>query len=73
MTMAVNRNTAYSFGGVFDECENEEEISSSRFYNDLYTLDLEKLVWRDVAVTGKKDKDASKPRRRKNEAKDEGR
>lgn len=52
MTSALN-NVAYCFGGVFDEEEDEDLLGS--FYNDLHSLDLEKLVWRIHIPTGKKD------------------
>ncbi|KAK5643058.1 hypothetical protein RI129_009225 [Pyrocoelia pectoralis] len=46
-TIAPN-NVAYTFGGVFD-IEEEEDISST-FYNDFYMLDLNNLIWRNIAV-----------------------
>lgn len=36
---------AYTFGGVFDEEDDDEEISGV-FYNDLHCLELDKFVWR---------------------------
>lgn len=62
ITSAPN-NIAYCFGGVFDHEEDEDLLGS--FYNDLYALDLEKLVWRSLALTGKKDGDTKAKRRRK--------
>ena len=44
ITLGPN-NKAYSFGGVYDVEENEEDISGT-FYNDLNCLDLEKRAWR---------------------------
>lgn len=38
-------NKAYLFGGVWDVEENEEELSGT-FYNDLYSLELDKQTWR---------------------------
>lgn len=37
---------AYTFGGVFDVENEEEEDINGVFYNDLNCLDLEKLVFR---------------------------
>lgn len=67
ITLSPN-NTAYCFGGVIDE-EDDENLSGS-FYNDCYSLDLDKLVWRNVTVSGKKDIE-QKPRRRKCKQDDE--
>lgn len=69
ITSASNLLSAYCYGGVFD-IEDDEENLAGNFFNDMFQLDLEKLCWRTVSVTGKKDKDAS-TRRRKN-VKDEG-
>lgn len=59
-----NHLSAYCYGGVFD-IEDDEENLSGTFFNDMFQLDLEKMCWRSVSVTGKKDKDVS-TRRRKN-------
>ncbi|KAI4469831.1 kelch domain-containing protein [Holotrichia oblita] len=67
MTTAPN-NVALCFGGVFD-VEDDEETLAGKFFNDAYSLDLEKLVWRSVLPSGKKEKD-NKARRRKH--KEEG-
>lgn len=49
-------NQAFVFGGVYDDNENdEEEDLRGTFYNDLFVLDLEKLHWRIVTLTGKKE------------------
>ncbi|KAK4877400.1 hypothetical protein RN001_009906 [Aquatica leii] len=53
MALAPN-NLAYTFGGVFD-VEDEEDISSS-FFNDLYLLDLNSMLWKNVNVYKKDDK-----------------
>ncbi|XP_044732387.1 kelch domain-containing protein 4 [Chrysoperla carnea] len=59
ITCAPN-NKAYTFGGVFDVEENEEDLSG-KFFNDLHCLDLEKLVWRTITLNKKSDK----PKRRR--------
>ncbi|XP_076286943.1 kelch domain-containing protein 4 [Lasioglossum baleicum] len=59
----VQPNLAYMFGGVFDEEDNEEELHGT-FYNDLVALDLDKLQWHTVMVTGKKDATARRRRRK---------
>lgn len=55
---------AYTFGGVFDEEDDDEEISGV-FYNDLYSLELDKFVWRTVTLSGKKEGIKTRRRRRK--------
>lgn len=52
ITLSPN-NTAYCFGGVFDDEEDDDLCGN--FFNDCYSLDLEKLTWRSVNVSGKKD------------------
>ncbi|XP_015372908.1 PREDICTED: kelch domain-containing protein 4 [Diuraphis noxia] len=44
-------NKAYIFGGVYDEEEGEDDLTST-FYNDLYMLDLEQNTptWRLISV-----------------------
>ncbi|XP_076649056.1 kelch domain-containing protein 4 [Halictus rubicundus] len=59
----VQSNLAYMFGGVFDEEDNEEELRGT-FYNDLIALDLDKLQWHTVMLTGKKDAIARRRRRK---------
>ncbi|XP_077982693.1 kelch domain-containing protein 4-like [Glandiceps talaboti] len=54
---------AIMFGGVFD-VEDDDEDMESEFYNDIYTLDLEKGRWFEVKLRGQKKK---KRRRRKKE------
>ncbi|XP_033328312.2 kelch domain-containing protein 4 [Megalopta genalis] len=66
----VQSSLAYMFGGVFDEEDNEEELHG-RFYNDLMALDLEKLQWHTVTLTGKKDVTARRRRRKVREADEE--
>ncbi|XP_050303701.1 kelch domain-containing protein 4 [Anthonomus grandis grandis] len=61
----VNSSSAYCFGGVFDTEDDEEDISGN-FFNDFYQLDLEKMVWREMQLTGKREKE-NKPRRRRKE------
>lgn len=58
LTVAPNNN-AYTFGGVFDVEEDEEDITGT-FFNDLHGLDLEKLNWRLITVSGKRDKSKKK-------------
>nr|XP_023020044.1 kelch domain-containing protein 4-like [Leptinotarsa decemlineata] len=65
---ASNNLSAYCYGGVFDTEDDEENIAG-HFFNDLYQLDLERLTWKNVSLSGKKEKD--KPRRRKNKDGDE--
>jgi hypothetical protein len=38
-------NKAYAVGGVWDVEESEEDLAGT-FYNDLYILDLDKILWR---------------------------
>ncbi|KAK9687729.1 hypothetical protein QE152_g36047 [Popillia japonica] len=68
MTTAPN-NVALCFGGVFD-VEDDEETLAGKFFNDTYSLDLEKLVWRSVLPSGKRDKDTKARRRKKEEGND---
>lgn len=56
-------NTAYCFGGVLDDEEDEDLCGN--FFNDCYCLDLEKLTWKCVSVTGKKDTETKSRRRKK--------
>lgn len=63
ITISPN-NTAYCFGGVFD-VEDDEDLCGN-FFNDCYCLDLEKLTWRSVTVSGKKENE-TKLRRKKKE------
>ncbi|XP_054275074.1 kelch domain-containing protein 4-like [Macrosteles quadrilineatus] len=62
---------AYTFGGVFDVENDEDDDIDSEFYNDLHCLDLEKLVFRTVALSGKKEGSKPKRRRRKENDKEE--
>lgn len=68
ITLSPN-NTAYCFGGVFDNEEDEDLFGN--FFNDCYCLDLDKLVWRCVTVSGKKDGEI-KTRRKKQQDIDNG-
>ncbi|GAB1862226.1 Kelch domain-containing protein 4 isoform X1 [Camponotus japonicus] len=49
-------NQAFIFGGVFDDddSDKDEESLCGIFYNDLFALDLEKLLWRNITLTEKK-------------------
>uniref|UniRef100_A0A0A9WEH8 Kelch domain-containing protein 4 n=1 Tax=Lygus hesperus TaxID=30085 RepID=A0A0A9WEH8_LYGHE len=55
-------NYAYTFGGSVDN-ETEEDMTAE-FFNELHSLDLQKLVWSKIVLTGKKEADKTKPRRR---------
>uniref|UniRef100_A0A0B7A3Z8 DUF4110 domain-containing protein n=2 Tax=Arion vulgaris TaxID=1028688 RepID=A0A0B7A3Z8_9EUPU len=46
-------NKAFLFGGVFDEEEDEEDLEGV-FYNELWSLDLEKGKWFPIQLRGKK-------------------
>ncbi|RZC36859.1 Kelch 4 domain containing protein [Asbolus verrucosus] len=59
ITSTPNNTIAYCYGGVFDVEEDEENLAGI-FYNDFYSLDLEKLVWRGVTMTGKKEAKTAK-------------
>lgn len=63
ITPASNQLSAYCYGGVFD-IEDDEENLAGNFFDDMFQLDLEKFVWRNITVTGKKEKDGSSIRRR---------
>lgn len=70
MTMVQGANNqAYTFGGVFDVEKDDEDIAGN-FYNDMFNLDLEKIVWRTVLLLGKKDKENKS--RRKNDVEGNG-
>lgn len=64
----VSGNKAVCFGGVFDEEENEEQLQS-QFYNNLYTVELDKGKWFEAVLSGKRSVTEKKKRRRK---KDDG-
>lgn len=54
----LHDDTALLFGGVFDQDEldiDEEDESSSNFYNDLYKLDLSSFKWTNLNLRGKKE------------------
>lgn len=65
-----NQTLAFCYGGVFDT-EDEEENLAGNFFNDMFQLDLEKLCWRSVTISGKKDRDVIE-KRRKNKTVEEG-
>lgn len=50
------------FGGVYDEEENEEELTGT-FFNELVALNLNKLQWHTVNLNGKNN--STRRRRRK--------
>lgn len=60
MSMACGpNNAAYAFGGVFDTERDDDEDISSNFFDDMHLLDLDKLLWRNVQLSSKKDKEKS--------------
>ncbi|XP_066254482.1 kelch domain-containing protein 4 [Euwallacea similis] len=61
VTTATNGLSAYCFGGVFDH-EDDEGIYGN-FFNDFLQLDLEKMAWRQIELSSKRD---VKTKRRKN-------
>nr|XP_022920971.1 kelch domain-containing protein 4-like [Onthophagus taurus] len=67
ITIAPN-GYAYSFGGVFD-VEEDEEILRGKFFNDFFSLDLEKNNWRLITLQKRKDK--TKLKQESSEAMDE--
>ena len=71
---AVARDRVFLFGGVADEeagegsdGESDEEEEESKFHNDLFTVTVEgeRATWHNVQLTGKKDPQAEKKKRRK--------
>jgi len=68
--VATPGNRALFFGGVFDEEEDEESVKG-RFYNDMYSLELEKGMWHEILLKGKKDANDKKRRRKRKEGKGE--
>lgn len=66
ITTTSNNLTAYCYGGVFDVEDDEESIAGT-FYNDLILLDLEKLQWKNVYLTGKKTAKYKSRRNKKDE------
>ncbi|XP_046682403.1 kelch domain-containing protein 4 [Homalodisca vitripennis] len=60
---------AYTFGGVFDVDNEDDDDIDGVFYNDLHSLDLEKFVFRTVTLSGKKE--GSKPKRRRRNKEDD--
>lgn len=46
---------AYTFGGVLDVDEDEENLSGN-FSNEMHSIDLASYVWRQIELTGKRDK-----------------
>lgn len=66
VAVAPNNLNAYCYGGVFDVEDDEENIAGN-FYNDFLGIDLQKLIFKNITLTGKRDKEI-KSRRKKNEA-----
>lgn len=52
---------AYTFGGVLDVDEDEENLSGN-FSNEMHSIDLATFVWRQIELTGKKEKKKSSKR-----------
>ncbi|BFZ13554.1 hypothetical protein BsWGS_16593 [Bradybaena similaris] len=67
----VTGNKALLFGGVYDEEEDEEEMESI-FYNELWSLDLDKGKWFPVRLRSKKSAGGEKKKRRKHKLDNEG-
>uniref|UniRef100_A0A6P7G8K9 Kelch domain-containing protein 4-like n=1 Tax=Diabrotica virgifera virgifera TaxID=50390 RepID=A0A6P7G8K9_DIAVI len=61
----ANNLSAYSFGGVFDVEDDEEDLCGN-FYNEFLQLELEKLSWRNVSLSGKKDRSAKSKQDKEN-------
>uniref|UniRef100_A0A224XNU8 Kelch domain-containing protein 4 n=1 Tax=Panstrongylus lignarius TaxID=156445 RepID=A0A224XNU8_9HEMI len=57
-------NKVFTFGGSSDH-ETEEELTAE-FHNELYTFDIQRNVWSEVSLTGKKEN--AKGKRRKGSA-----
>ncbi|RHZ00040.1 hypothetical protein DYB35_011835, partial [Aphanomyces astaci] len=69
-TMAVYKNRALLFGGVFDEEGRRHELKSV-FYNDMFAYDMERKRWYEYRLRNKKEPGA-KRRRQKAKAGDNG-
>ncbi|RNA43852.1 kelch domain-containing 4 [Brachionus plicatilis] len=54
----LHDDTALLFGGVFDQDDadiDEDDESNSKFFNDLYKLDLSSYKWINLSLRGKKE------------------
>ncbi|XP_012215600.1 kelch domain-containing protein 4 [Linepithema humile] len=53
----IQPNQAFVFGGVYDDEDDDDDNENlhGTFYNDLFALDTEKLCWRTVTLSGKKE------------------
>lgn len=71
VTATINNLSAYCYGGVFD-LEDDEENIAGNFFNDCYQLDLERLIWKNVTLTGSKEKDSRLKRRKNKDNQDMG-
>lgn len=78
----IQPNQAFVFGGVYDNEEGDDDDDDDNlhgtFYNDLFALDLEKLCWRTVTLSGKKEatsvsgaEERKRRRRKKQKEKDD--
>ena len=56
--MTLYKNKAIVFGGVIDE-ERERHTLLSRFYNDLYAFDMERMRWYQLGLRAVKTKAAA--------------
>ncbi|KAK9871490.1 hypothetical protein WA026_012862 [Henosepilachna vigintioctopunctata] len=51
--ISTSSSTAYCFGGVIDE-EDDEDNLTGHFFNDFYSLDMEKLQWKLIQLIPEK-------------------
>ncbi|KAJ8302928.1 hypothetical protein KUTeg_019324 [Tegillarca granosa] len=66
----ISGNKGLIYGGVFDQEEDDEQIEGV-FFNDLFTLDLEKGKWFETVLRGKKSVAVEKKKRRKKKEENE--
>ncbi|OWF37988.1 kelch domain-containing protein 4-like [Mizuhopecten yessoensis] len=72
MSLAVTPgNRAVCFGGVYDQVEDEEDMDSL-FFNEMYTLDLERGKWFPLTLRGNKSTNTEKRKRRKKKNEGQG-
>ncbi|XP_033754886.1 kelch domain-containing protein 4-like [Pecten maximus] len=64
-------NRAVCFGGVYDQMEDEEDLDSL-FFNEMYTLDLERGKWFPLTLRGRKSTGTEKRKRRKKKEEGQG-
>ena len=68
--VTVTHNMAFFFGGVYDEQEDEEEVKGV-FYDEMFTLEMDKGKWHTVKLSGEKDEQQERKKRRKVKEDDE--